>query len=412
VNLSRRAALAWAVALVCGALVSSASASVVTAKVERSAADARAYWTPQRMRAATPLDLRLGPDRNVERATATAPTRATDVSAASASFPDRVHGKVFFTLSGGSEPGDYVCSGTVIESNSHSLVWTAGHCVDDAETGGGFASDWTFVPGYDAGASPYGEWPAKTLATTSGWRTSANVRVDFGAATVARDAAGRGIEDVVGARKIAFGQPREDPITAFGYPAEPTLFEPLFDGERLYSCDSAVTGSDNPPGAGPDTVQIECDMSGGSSGGGWVDAAGAVTGLTSYGYAADLNHLYGPYFGSVAKDLYTQASGPRLLCAGAAITDLGGGGSDDLAGGAGADGFRLAGGADRAAGADGDDSACGGGGDDRLAGDVGDDVLRGGPGRDVLIGGPGHDVCVGGPGRDHASGCEQVRGVP
>jgi Trypsin-like peptidase domain/RTX calcium-binding nonapeptide repeat (4 copies) len=414
VNLSQRAGLAWAVALVCGALVSpaSASASVVTAKAERSATGVRAYWTPQRMRAATPLELSIGPGGRLERATPAASSRATDVSAASASFPDRVHGKVFFTLAGGSEPGDYVCSGTVVASGSHSLVWTAGHCVDDAETGGGFASDWSFVPGYHAGSAPYGEWPAKTLATTSGWRSGANVRVDFGAATVARDPAGRGIEDIVGARKIAFGQPRTDPITAFGYPAEPTLFEPLFDGERLYSCDSPITGSDTPPGAGPDTVQIDCDMSGGSSGGGWVDADGAVVGLTSYGYATDLDHLYGPYFGPAAKDLYEQASGPQLLCAGAAITDLGSSGSDDLTGAGGADGFRLAGGADRATGADGDDSACGGAGNDRLAGDAGDDVLRGGPGRDVLIGGPGHDVCVGGPGRDRASGCEQVRGIP
>ena len=81
------------------------------------------------------------------------------------------------------------------------------------------------------------------------------MRVDYGAVTVARDAGGRGVEDVVGARKIAFGKPRTDAVTAFGYPAEPTLFQPLFDGERLYSCDSPVTGSDNPPGAGPETVR-------------------------------------------------------------------------------------------------------------------------------------------------------------
>ena len=99
----------------------------------------------------------------------------------------------------------------------------------------------------------------------------ANVRVDIGAATLVRDPAGRGIEDVVGARDIEFGRPDPSSVTAFGYPAEPTLFQPLFDGERVYSCDSPITGSDNPPGPGPDTLQIECDMSGGSSGGGWVE---------------------------------------------------------------------------------------------------------------------------------------------
>jgi hypothetical protein len=394
-----------AVAVVCAAMAADqATAAVVSAPVERSAAAVRDYWTPQRMRAALPLDLTLGPAGRAQRGSEPIATgKATDVSASSASFPERVHGKVFFTLTGGSEPGDYVCSGTVVTANSHSLVWTAGHCVEDAETGGGPATNWMFVPAYRAGEAPYGEWPAKRLETTSGWRSSANVRVDFGAATLARDATGRGVEDVVGARAIAFGEPRTDSVTALGYPATPTLFQPLFDGERLYSCDSAITGSDNPSGSGPDTQQIECDMSGGSSGGGWVDADGAVVGLTSYGYATDLDHLYGPYFGGVAKELYEQAAGPHQLCAGAAITNLGGPDSDNLPGGAGADSFRLAGAADRAAGTGGADAICGGGGDDRLSG---------GPGRDVLVGGPGDDTCIGGPGRDRASGCERVRQVP
>jgi V8-like Glu-specific endopeptidase len=374
-------------------------------------AQVRAYWTPQRMRAATPLDLVLDSAGHLERAAAPS-GRATDVSDSSSGFPDRAHGKVFFTLTGGSEPGDYVCSGTVVASNSHSLVWTAGHCVEDAESGGGFASNWMFVPGYRAGDKPFGEWPAKQLETTDGWRTAANSRVDFGAVTVARDSDGRGVQDVVGARRIAFGRPRPDSITAFGYPAEPTLFEPLFDGERLYSCDSAITASDDPPGNGPQTMQIECDMSGGSSGGGWVDADGNVVGLTSYGYAADFNHLYGPYFGSTARDLYNQASGSPVMCSSIAVTNLGRGGADRFAGTRGTQSFRLGGGSDSALGSSGSDVACGGAGDDHLNGQAGDDKLLGGPGRDVLTGGAGRDVCIGGPGRDRESGCEVTRSVP
>jgi V8-like Glu-specific endopeptidase len=287
-----------------------------------------------------------------------------------------------------------VCSGTVVESNSHSLVWTAGHCVDDAESGGGFASNWLFVPGYRAGDKPYGEWPAKQLQTTDGWRTAANSRVDFGAVTVTRDADGRGVEDVVGARGIAFGKPRPNSVTAFGYPAEPTLFEPLFDGERLYTCDSAITASDNPPGNGPLTMQIDCDMSGGSSGGGWVDADGDVVGLTSYGYAADFSHLYGPYFGATGRDLSEQASGPKVACAGVPVTNLGKAGADRFTGAEGTQSFRLGGGSDRASASGGSDTICGGAGNDRL------------------VGGPGRDVCVGGPGHDRAIGCEVTRSVP
>ncbi len=409
-------------ALAVGALalaVPASQAKVVSMPAQRAPAQVRAYWTPERMRHASPLDLVVGDGGRLERAPARQKSgpllpgdRASDVSTSSANFPERAHGKVFFTLVGGSDPGDYVCSGTVVHSNSHALVWTAGHCVDDSETGGGFATNWTFVPGYRAGDKPFGEWPAKRLETTPGWQNAANTRVDFGAVTVARDAEGRGVEDVVGSRAITFGHARPDTVSAFGYPAEPTLFEPLFDGERLYRCDSAITGTDDPPGTGPETMQIDCDMSGGSSGGGWVAANGSVVGLTSYGYAADLSHLYGPYFGADARDLYERASGPQMLCAGAAVTNLGGGGADSFKGAGHAQSFRLEGGLDRAVGGGGDDAACGGSGNDHLSGGRGADDLFGGPGRDTLVGGPGHDVCVGGPGRDRAVGCEVVRSVP
>ena len=45
-----------------------------------------------------------------------------------------------------------------------------------------------------------------------------------------------------------------------------------------------------------------------SLGGGWVDSHGDVVGLTSYGYAADCDHRYGPYFGATGRDLYDEAS--------------------------------------------------------------------------------------------------------
>jgi hypothetical protein len=260
--------------------------------------------------------------------------------------------------------------------------------------------------------TPAGIWPASSLSTTAGWADDHDVRQDFGAATVARDAQGHGIQDVVGARRIAFDLARAQLFTAFGYPAEPTLFQPFFDGERLYSCDSNVTSSDNPPGSGPRTMQIACDMSAGSSGGGWVTDENAVAGLTSYSYAGDLDHLYGPYFGEIAKQLYTRVSGPRLRCAGRQVTSLGDEGANSFGGGAGADTFRLERGADSAAGRAGPDTACGGAGADRLAGDAGADLLRGSNGADLLIGGPGRDLCIGGPGRDRAIGCERRSQIP
>ena len=298
---------AWS-ALIAGAIVAgapSAPAAGGVAVAERASgrpAAVREYWNERRMRRAEPAVISLGSGKRAQSS-----ARASDVSAASAGFPERVHGKVFFTVNGGSQPGDYVCSGTVVHSNSHTAVLTAGHCVDDPEFGGDFAVNWIFVPGYRSGSQPNGEWPAAQLLTTGPWQSGADVRQDLGIALVARDAEGRGIEDVVGARPIEFGLARQQAFAAFGYPALPTLFDPTFDGQRLYRCDSGVTGSDTPPGAGPDPLEIECDMSGGASGGGWVNAEGALNGLTSYGYAGDFSHLYGPYFGSEARTFYERA---------------------------------------------------------------------------------------------------------
>jgi hypothetical protein len=402
-----------AVALALTALSSplAAAGDVASHRAAERPAKVRDYWTPARMRSAEPADLVLTAAGELVRA-ASEPRAASDVSDTSAGFPGRVHGKVFFTIAGGSEPGDYVCSGTAVRSNRHTLAWTAGHCVNDPEFGGGFAINWTFVPGYRNGDEPFGEWPAEELLTTPAWADDADIRQDHGAAVLARNPEGQGIEDVIGARPIDFRLAREQQFTAFGYPAQPTLFEPTFDGERLYSCGSAVTGSDNPPGNGPETLQIDCDMSGGSSGGGWVTANGSVNGLVSYGYELDFDHLYGPYFGIDARRLFQEATGGELRCAGLAVTNLGRGGPDDFSGGDGADVFKVKGAADRARGFAGTDVACGGDGADKLKGGEDDDTLRGGDGNDVLNGGPGNDLCIGGAGHDRGPGCERKKSIP
>ena len=400
-----------------------AARGVLSAPAGEPAAAVRAYWTASRMRAARPADLVLDAAGNLRRATpAEAPSArsapaahsrtAVDSSGDNTEYPGRVHGKVFFTIPGGSQPGDFVCSATVVTSGGHTLVWTAGHCVVDSEFGGGFATNWAFVPGYRDGQRPYGTWPAQRLFTTEAWGEDADSRQDLGAARLARDGDGHGIEDVVGAREISFSRPRPTDLVAYGYPAEPTLFHLDFDGEHLFGCASPITGRDNPPGPGPPTLQIDCDMTGGSSGGGWVTAEGAINGVTSYGYAGDLEHLYGPYLGTEASDLYGRASAGAALCAGAEVTNLGSGSRDDFIGGARRDALKLGAGRDSARGLDAGDAACGGGGRDRLDGGPGNDRLRGGGGPDVLIGGDGFDVCVGGPGHDRARGCERRRQIP
>ena len=133
----------------------------------------------------------------------------------------RMHGKVFFRIVRGPKPGNYVCSGTAVNSRNRSLVMTAGHCVFDWEDHGGKVTDWAFVPAYNGDdARPYGTWPAKRTATTRQWRRGENLRYDLGAAIVRRNPAGRRLQAVVGARGIGFDQPRRQRYDIFGYPVE------------------------------------------------------------------------------------------------------------------------------------------------------------------------------------------------
>jgi hypothetical protein len=60
-----------------------------------------------------------------------------------------------------------------------------------------------------------------------------------------------------------FNAARNQGYSSHGYPAAPP-----FNGQRLWRCDSPLAYDDN--AANPPTMGIDCDMTGGSSGGGWI----------------------------------------------------------------------------------------------------------------------------------------------
>jgi hypothetical protein len=58
------------------------------------------------------------------------------------------------------------------------------------------------------------------------------------------------------------------------------------------------------------TMGIPCTMTGGSSGGAWIDpSTGLQVSNNSYGYSSLKNVMFGPQFGSVAADLFQTADG-------------------------------------------------------------------------------------------------------
>ncbi|SFJ76197.1 V8-like Glu-specific endopeptidase [Streptosporangium canum] len=258
------------------------------------------YWTPRRMAAAVPIDLlgtagMFGKPRVPlrRRAARTAGTRWNAGGSVT-----RTTGRVFLTLGG----LDFVCSASSVRSTNKDLVVTAGHCVKDGT--GAWADNWTFVPGYDRGRRPYGQFTARRMFVAGPWSRSADDSYDIGMVAL-NHRGGRHLGEVVGGQGIAFGTARGRQTHGFGFPAEPP-----YDGEHLVYCAGPVR--DDPHGQ-TDDQGMRCDMTAGSSGGPWLsgfDAAtgrGTITSVSSFKYSDDRGTMYGPYFGDVARELYTAA---------------------------------------------------------------------------------------------------------
>ena len=255
--------------------------------VAQSRAEVVQYWTEERMRNAIPLDVVEGADKQ-------RPALGFPFTRYEPATYNPAHGKVFFS----DGAANYVCSGTTLTSGNESVVWTAGHCVNEGP--GAFYTNWAFVPAYKDGARPYGTWTARTLLTTSAWGQSGDFGYDVGAAVVNTNA-GATLTDTVGSRGAAFNQAAEQHYLSHGYPAAPP-----FSGGRMFICEADLGTRDT--SADPPTMGIGCDMTGGSSGGGWV-VGNDVLSVNSYGYSNQPNVMYGPYQGSVAQQLYTSAAG-------------------------------------------------------------------------------------------------------
>ncbi len=288
------------------------------------------YWTKKRMAEAKPLVVRpsKADRRAVKEGAARAPEgrrvstppvtgtlgapagpvarAASSLSRPYTDLPDRLNVKVFFTKAVG---GNFVCSGTIVNSASKRMVSTAGHCVSDGA--GRFHRNVVVVPAYSSsynGHAPYGQWTARTLTTTTSWHNSSNFKQDVGV-IITNDRNGQRIVNYLGGQGTRFNASRSQYFRSYGYPqAAP------FSGFNQYVCPSSRLGDDNPNwfAPGPNTIRISCNMTGGSSGGGWLvsesGGLGYVNSVNSYKYNNDPNSMYGPYFGNEALNLFNFAT--------------------------------------------------------------------------------------------------------
>ena len=299
--------------------------SVVSSHRVTASEAAGNYWTARRMAAATwrqmpQVSLRelraaepAAPDGEPHFVEGTAPTLAPDGSSEYAASPGpipfvadeiedpsvetmRTHGVLFF-----SDPtGDFGCSGTLVNSDNRSVVWTAAHCVYGE---GAYFTNMVFIPGYEEGRAPYGQWEAATLHVPSSWIGSEEPMEgnDFAAVVLKPNASGALAGDVVGTRGIAFNQQPTETFQSFGYPAMPMT---LFDGEHLNSCTSTGSGRILPL-----MIAMGCNMKEGSSGGGWVIRGEYVASNQSIGIRGLRGLAFGPYLGFEALALYDSVRG-------------------------------------------------------------------------------------------------------
>ncbi|MDX6678389.1 MAG: hypothetical protein QOE31_2441 [Solirubrobacteraceae bacterium] len=292
-----------------------------------------AYWTPERMRAAHPVEeapfykaavakdeRQAAVDKSAPKGKRPAPVVGTPFATPPAegtagvnaaynpnlgySTPTaRSMGKVFFTQNG----GNYVCSGTVVNTEGADTVWTAGHCVHGG-AGGTWHTNWSFAPAYDddlANPRPYGTWTANNLNAMTGWTGSSNTAEDMGVAIMNTNFGGWHIVNYFGGHGFQANQGKYVYEDAFGYPAESP-----FDGGNLYRC----WGSSSPEwttwyGSSSETIKIPCDMTRGSSGGAWLRSYNG-----SWGYINGVNSridrivgptiMLSPYFDNTAVDLF------------------------------------------------------------------------------------------------------------
>jgi V8-like Glu-specific endopeptidase len=297
-----------------------------------------AYWTPQRMENAVPVEAeRKRPTARVEDESSAMQRDGVSVAgidvpndqegrvvmaaqsqpAAEYPFPFgrrsvetqlkkvspyRTVGRVFYRQNG----VNYVCSGSSVVSKPNDVVFTAGHCLNDGS--GTWSKDVVFVPGWRPGKNhaPYGVFPAKTLWAPEGWVTQQLFAYDIGAFSVKKNSKRKTLQKAVGALGFAYNEGRVQHWDVFGYPAARP-----FSGQRLINCSSAFAAQDDMGGLGPDANGIGCDMTQGSSGGPWIlklRRGNLLNGVTSYGYAEMPAARFSPYFDGAANNLRCAAA--------------------------------------------------------------------------------------------------------
>jgi V8-like Glu-specific endopeptidase len=223
------------------------------------------------------------------------------------SAPATTTGKVFFTDHRG---GNWVCSGSLVNSPAQNVVITAGHCVygtagGELPAGETWHSNWVFAPDYSNGYAPFGYWTARQLWTLTNYANNGDEQDDLGAAILNRNSSGWNAVSLLGGQGFAWNQNSSQYVYDFGYPAASP-----FNGQTLQECN----GSSGWNGWWwVDMEMLNCNFTGGSSGGPWLIGFNGQWGYINSvndanGYFLFGGQMGGLYFGNNAGALYNAVA--------------------------------------------------------------------------------------------------------
>lgn len=274
------------------------------------------FWTKERMKAATPLD--MPGDAQAVRETARAVARqlpgkaarpvasrfsaARDLNKVPVTNFSVTNGKLFI---GGYESGSW-CSASAVNTPSKRVLFTAGHCVHSGR-GGDWLANLVFVPRYNsrnADPDPVGRFQAYRLRTFNSWINDSNLNRDVGwVTTFSGGDWGARVVDTVGGHGMAYNGGTEFDVSIFGYPSNRD------NGRRMWAC----WGTAKDSSIFDDRSKIGCDFGPGSSGGPWLwqysntTGQGYVRSVMSTVDGAGVNR--GPYFDTAVRDGLDAADG-------------------------------------------------------------------------------------------------------